>query len=260
MSQAVATHSVGKIAELAGVSVRTLHHYDEIGLLSPGSRTAVGYRRYSEGDMERLQQILFYRELGFALEEIATILDDPRTDAAAHLRRQHRLLTRRVQRLQAMVAAVEYAMEAQQMGLSLTPEERFEVFGDFNPDEYAEEVEQRWGDTEAYRQSQRRTASYTKEDWQRIKVADADLGQRMVAAMQAGVASDSEQAMDLAEEHRGNITRWYYDCIPQIHRGLAEMYISDPRFTATYEHLAPGLAQWVHDAVLANADRQDRQE
>jgi DNA-binding transcriptional MerR regulator len=257
MSQQVASHSVGKVAELAGVSVRTLHHYDEIGLLSPGGRTAVGYRRYSEDDLERLQQILFYRELGFALEEIATILDDPRTDAAAHLRRQHRLLNRQVERLQAMVAAVEYAMEAQQMGLSLTPEERFEVFGDFNPDEYAEEVEQRWGDTEAYRQSQRRTASYTKEDWQRIKAADADLGQRMVTAMQAGVAPDSEQAMDLVEEHRQNITRWYYDCTPQIHRGLAEMYISDPRFTATYEKLAPGLAQWVHDAVLANADRQE---
>jgi MerR family transcriptional regulator, thiopeptide resistance regulator len=256
MSQQVASHSVGKVAELAGVSVRTLHHYDEIGLLSPGSRTAVGYRRYSEDDLERLQQILFYRELGFALEEIATILDDPRTDAAAHLRRQHRLLTRRIERLQAMVAAVEHAMEAQQMGLSLTPEERFEVFGDFNPDDYAEEVEQRWGDTEAYRQSQRRAASYTKEDWQRIKAADADLGQRMVAALQAGVAPGSTQAMDLAEEHRQNITRWYYDCTPQIHRGLAEMYISDPRFTATYERLAPGLAQWVHDAVLANADRQ----
>src|SRR5205823_6930017 len=117
-----------------GVSVRTLHHYDEIGLLTPGDRSPVGYRRYSEQDLERLQQILFYRELGFTLEQIATILDDPRADAAAHLRRQHRLLVRRIERLQAMVAAVEFALEAQQVGISLTPEERFEVFGDHDPE------------------------------------------------------------------------------------------------------------------------------
>ncbi|HSV67328.1 MAG TPA: MerR family transcriptional regulator [Mycobacteriales bacterium] len=251
------SHSVGQVAGLAGVTVRTLHHYDEIGLLSPDGRTSSGYRRYTEADLERLQQILFYRELGFALEEIAAILDDPGADAAVHLRRQHGMLTRRVERLQAMVAAVEHAMEAQQMGISLTPEERFEVFGDVNPEEYAEEAEQRWGGTDAYEQSRRRTATYTKDDWKRIMAAGADLNRRLARAMSDGVPPDGDRALDLAEEHRLSIDQTYYDCSHQMHRGLADMYLADPRFTAYYEKVAPGLAQWLHDAIHANADRAD---
>src|SRR5690606_6950244 len=139
------SYSVGEVARLTGVTVRTLHHYDEIGLLSPSGRTAAGYRQYSEADLERLQQILTYRELGFPLEEIAEIVADPRADALTHLRRQHALLVGRMERLRKMIDAVEFMMEAQQMGIQLTPQERFEVFGDFDPDQYAEEAEQRWG-------------------------------------------------------------------------------------------------------------------
>jgi MerR family transcriptional regulator, thiopeptide resistance regulator len=247
--------TVGRVAELAGVSVRTLHHYDEIGLLSPGDRSPVGYRRYREQDLERLQQVLFYRELGFSLEQIATILDDPQADAGAHLRRQHRLLVRRIERLQAMVVAVEYALEAQQVGISLTPEERLEVFGEDDPEQYAEEAEQRWGHTEAYRQSQQRAGSYTKEDWKQIG-AEADAVTRGLAELfTAGVPAGSPQAMDLAEQHRRHISRWFYDCSYEIHRGLGEMYVADPRFTQHYEKYAPGLAPFVRDAFAANAAR-----
>jgi DNA-binding transcriptional MerR regulator len=145
---------VGQVAGFAGVTVRTLHHYDDIGLLAPGERSHAGHRRYSDADLDRLQQILFYRELGFPLEEVAALLDDPDTDPRAHLRRQHELLTARIEKLQKMAAAVEHAMEARKMGINLTPEEKFEVFGDFDPDQYEDEVRERWGDTDAYRQSQ----------------------------------------------------------------------------------------------------------
>ena len=158
------SYSVGQVADLAGVTIRTLHHYDEIGLLSPSGRSAAGYRIYEEPDLERLQQILFYRELGFALEEIAAIVDDPHTDAVGHLRRQRGLLTERIERLQKMVVAIDYEMEAREMGIKLTPEERLEVFGGFNPEDNAKEAEQRWGGTDAYRQSQRRVSNYTKGD------------------------------------------------------------------------------------------------
>src|SRR3954452_11758466 len=144
-------YTVGKVARLAGVTVRTLHHYDEIGLLSPSERAATGYRRYDERDLDRLQQILYYRELGFSLEEIATILADPRADPVAHLRRQHELLTTRMKRMREMVLAIEFAMEAHKVGIQLTPEERFEVFGGFDPDEHAQEAQERWGDTDAYK-------------------------------------------------------------------------------------------------------------
>jgi DNA-binding transcriptional MerR regulator len=249
------SYSVGQVARLAGITIRTLHHYHEIGLLVPSGHSAAGYRRYSEGDLDRLQRVLFYRELGFPLEEIVTLLDDPTIDAEEHLRRQHDLLNRRIERLMDMVTAVERAMEAHKVGISLTPEERFEVFGEQDPAQYADEVKERWGDTDAYKQSTRRTSRYTKEDWLKIKSETADLHQRMLAAFTGGVAADSEEAMDLAEEHRQQISRWYYDCGYEIHRGLAELYLADERFTRTYDDMAPGLAPFVHDAILANADR-----
>jgi DNA-binding transcriptional MerR regulator len=248
--------NVGEVAALAGVTVRTLHHYDRIGLLSPSERTSAGYRRYTPSDLDRLHQVLVYRELGFPLEEIATLLDDPAADPVAHLRRQLALLRDRLDRTKAMVAAVEKEMEARTMGISLTPEERFEVFGDHDPSQYDAEVEERWGETDAYRESRRRTSSYTKDDWLRIKAEGADVERRFAEALRSGVAADSEQAMDVAEEHRQHISRWFYDCPPQMHAGLGRMYVEDERFTAHYEEIAPGLAQYVSTAVQANAARR----
>src|SRR4051794_12133020 len=247
--------NVGEVAALAGVTVRTLHHYDRIGLLSPSARTAAGYRSYSPTDLDRLHQVLLYRELGFPLEEIVTLLDDPSADPAEHLRRQHRLLRERLERTSAMVAAVEKEMEAHQMGIPLTPEERFEVFGENDPAQYDAEVEERWGETDAYAQSKRRTAAYTKEDWLRIKAEGADVEARFAAALRNGVPADSDRAMDIAEEHRQQISRNFYDCPPEMHAGLGRMYVDDERFTTHYEQMAPGLAQYVSTAVQANAAR-----
>jgi DNA-binding transcriptional MerR regulator len=248
--------TVGELARLAGITVRTLHHYDRIGLVRPSERTSAGYRSYDLRDLDRLQQVLLYRELGFPLEEVATLLDDPGADPAEHLRRQHRLLRERLDRTAAMVAAVEKEMEARAMGISLTPEERFELFGDGFSDEYQAEAEERWGDTEAWAQSQRRTAAYTKDDWVRVKAEADDVERRFADAMRAGVPADSPAALDVAEEHRQHISRWFYDCPPELHAGLGRMYVEDERFTAHYERVAPGLAQYVSTAVQANAARQ----
>ena len=250
------SYTVGAVARLAGVTVRTLHHYDEIGLLTPGARTDAGYRRYGEPDLDRLQRILFYRELGFGLDQIRDVMADGRGSALSHLRRQHGLLRERIGRLERMVLAVEREMEARSMGISLTPEERFEVFGDFNPDDHAAEVEQRWGGTEPYKESQRRTARYTKADWERIKAQGKAATDQVVAAMSGGKPADSPEAMAGAEAHRMQINDAFYECSYEMHVGLAEMYIADPRFTATYEKIAPGLAQYLHDAIKANAARQ----
>ncbi|WP_456578944.1 MerR family transcriptional regulator [Blastococcus sp. SYSU D00868] len=247
---------MGEVAALTGVTVRTLHHYDRIGLLSPSGRSAAGYRRYSADDLDRLHQVLVYRALGFSLEEVAALLDDPSVDPLEHLRRQHRLLLDRLEEHRQLLAAVEKEMEARQMGISLTPEERFEVFGEHDPARYEAEVQERWGETDAYRQSRQRTRGYTKEDWLRIKAEGEALTRRMAEALRAGVAPDSAAAMDLAEEHRQQITRDFYDCPPEMHAGLGRMYVEDERFTATYEAVAPGLARWVSTAVQANAARR----
>jgi DNA-binding transcriptional MerR regulator len=249
--------TVGAVARLAGVTVRTLHHYDAIGLLRASARSKAGYRRYADADLDRLQRILFYRELGFGLDQIRDVMADGDADAVAHLRRQHAMLLDRIGRLRRMAAAVERAMEARTMGISLTPEERFEVFGDHDPDEYAAEVEERWGDTDAYRESQRRVARYTKADWQLIKAQGQAAIEQVVAAMRAGKGADSPEAMSGAEAHRRQIDEAFYPLSYEGHVGLAEMYLADPRFTATYEKVAPGLAQYLHDAIKANAARRN---
>ncbi|WRZ91502.1 MerR family transcriptional regulator [Streptomyces sp. NBC_01007] len=248
-------YSVGQVAGFAGVTVRTLHHYDEIGLLAPGGRSQAGHRRYDDADLDRLQQILFYRELGFPLDEVAALLDDPEADPRAHLRRQYDLLTARIEKLQKMAAAVEHAMEARTMGINLTPEEKFEVFGDKDPEAYAEEAERRWGGTDTYAESQRRAARYTKDDWKRVQAEVASWGERYDALMEAGERPDGERAMDMAEEHRQHITKWFYACTYEIHQGLGGMYVADERFKEFYDSMRPGLAEHLRDAITANAAR-----
>lgn len=252
-------YSVGQVAGFAGVTVRTLHHYDEIGLLVPSERNHAGHRRYSDADLDRLQQILFYRELGFPLDEVAALLDDPEADPRAHLRRQHELLTARIEKLQKMAAAVEHAMEARTMGINLTPEEKFEVFGDKDPEEHAEEAERRWGGTAEYAESQRRAARYTKDDWQRIQAEVASWGERYDVLMEAGEPATGERAMDMAEEHRRHIGKWFYDCSYELHSGLGAMYVSDERFKAYYDSMRPGLAEHLREAITANAARHSQE-
>lgn len=252
---APAEYTVGTVARLSRVSVRTLHHYDEIGLLTPSGRSPAGYRLYSPDDLRRLQQILLYRELDFGLDEIAAMLSDPDAGTDGHLRRQHQLLRARRDRAARLLAAIEREMEARKMGISLTPEEQLEIFGTDKLEEHAAEAAQRWGDTDAWQESRRRTAAYTKQDWITIKAeADANIA-GFADAIRAGAPASGTVAMDLAEEHRQHLRRWFYDCGYDMHRGLAELYISDPRYMASYDEIEPGFSQYVHDAITANADR-----
>ena len=248
------SYSIGQVARLAGVTVRTLHHYDDIGLLVPSGRTSAGYRTYDHTDLQRLQRVLMYRELELSLEDIADLLDGD-ADPIDHLQRQHTHITQRIERLRRLLETLERTMAANKSGVSLTPEEMLEVFGDFDPGQYAAEAEERWGGTDTWRESRRRAAAYTKDDWQRITGEAEATTSAFAAAMRAAAPADSDAVMDLAEDHRRHITRWFYDCSYEMHRGLAEMYTADPRFAATYDKVAPGLAAFIRDAILANADR-----
>jgi MerR family transcriptional regulator, thiopeptide resistance regulator len=246
---------VGAVASLAGVTVRTLHHYDRIGLVVPGTRTAAGYRQYSHPDVRRLQRVLAYRELGLSLDEIARLLDDPAADPLRMLRDQHTAISARIDRLRTIAAVLEETMEAQRMGINLTPGELLEVFGDEHPEQYATEAEERWGDSDPYRQSRQRTSSYTKDDWRRMKAEQEEIEERFAGLLRGGAVADSADAMDAALAHRELITRWFYDCPAERHTGLAQLYVTDPRFRDHYEQRAPGLARFVHDAIAAGAAR-----
>lgn len=253
------SYGVGEVAAMAGTTVRTLHHYDEIGLLRASSRGPNGYRRYTAADLERLQRILFYRELEFGLDRIAAVLDED-GDPLVHLRRQHELLLDRRARLDDLVRTLETTMDAHRSGVNLTPDEMLEVFGGFDPGEHADEVEERWGETDAYRQSQARHRRYTKADYQRMATEQEDLLDRFVAALKAGEPADGEVAMDLAEEARQQIVHWHYELTHAGHRSLASMYLADPRFGAFYTKAADGLDVYVHDAIVANAERHGATE
>jgi DNA-binding transcriptional MerR regulator len=248
--------TIGAIARLAGVTVRTLHHYDRIGLVVPGERTDGGYRLYGRRQVERLQEVLFFRELGFGLEEIRRIVDEPSYDRAAALARQRTLLVERAGHLQDLIEAVDGALDAEKRGTRMTNEEMLEVFGDFDPSQYEEEARQRWGDTEAYRESARRTSRYTKADWQQIGREGAEINAAFLALMEAGSPAADPAAAAVAERHRAYISKWFYECSPEIHAGLGAMYVADPRFTASIDRAGPGLARYMSEAIAANAGRR----
>jgi DNA-binding transcriptional MerR regulator len=247
--------TVGQVAEDLGVTVRTLHHYDEIGLVCPSGRSAAGYRLYSARDLERLQNVVVYRRLGFALEEVGALLDASGADLTSHLQRQRDAVMSRLDELSGLVTAIDRALEKQMSGIQLSRDEQRELFGDGFSEEYAAEAQERWGDTDMWKQSQSRTAGYTKEDWVAVKGEMDAVNAAFVEALRAGEPATSERAMDAAEMHRRHIDDRFYEVTPAFHRNVGDMYVADPRFTQTYEDLEPGLAQYVRDAIHANADR-----
>jgi MerR family transcriptional regulator, thiopeptide resistance regulator len=245
--------TVGAVARLAGVTVRTMHHYDELGLVVPGERSDAGYRLYGREEVERLQEVLFFRELGFSLDEIKEMIDEPGYDRASALERQRDMLVAKADRLLHMVDAVDAAIEAGRRGMNLSEEEMLEVFGDFDPTEHQQEAEERWGHTDAYRESARRTSRYTKADWLEIGREAGEINDAFIDLMQAGVPAAGAEAMAVAERHRGHISKWFYECSYELHAGLAEMYVADVRFTENIDKAAPGLARYMSEAMKANA-------
>ena len=249
------TVTVGDLARLAKISVRTLHHYDEIGLLKPADRSDAGYRLYSADDLERLQVILFFRELGFALPDIARIMNDPSFGRREALLAQRELLAEKARRTEAMLTAIDVTLAAMKKGKTMNKSEMFEVFGGFDPSQYDAEVQQRWGDSEAYRDSAKRTGGYSKEQWKQIKAEGDEIERGLAERLEAGASPDDADVMDLVERHRLHIDRWFYPCSLEMHVGLGEMYVSDARFGAHFDELRPGLAPFIRDAIKANAAR-----
>lgn len=247
--------TVGQVADAFGVTVRTLHHYDETGLLVPSDRSPAGYRLYTQADLDRLQTIVVYRRLGFTLADVARLLAGDGS-TVEHLRRQRASVMSRLEELSGLVHAIDRALEAHMKGYRITPEEQRELFGAEFDEGYATEAEQRWGESAAWETSQRRARSYSREQWEAIKAEGDRVNARYVQLMQAGEPADGSAAMDVAEEARQHICRWFYDCPRPMHAGIAELYVTDPRFQATYEKVAPGLAAYVHQAVTANARRE----
>ncbi|MFI8455318.1 MerR family transcriptional regulator [Kitasatospora sp. NPDC085464] len=251
--------SVGQVSGFAGVTIRTLHYYDRSGLLSPSERSPAGYRLYNGADLARLQQILFYRELGFPLDEIGDILADPQANALDHLLARRQALTEQITRLQKLVDVAERAIEVRRTGVELGPEERFEVFGDVVFDlSYAADAHLKWGERESHREALARAATHSKEDWRQLMTEAAEWRGRLLAAFDDGLPADHGVVLDLAEEHRRHITRWFTPCPPEMHCRIADDYEADARAFALVVPAAeqrPGLAGYLRTAIGRNADR-----
>lgn len=212
-----------------------------------------GYRLYGHEELEQLQQILLDRDLDFSLDAIARILLDPSFDRRAELVAQREQLAARAGRMQAILAAIDTALDALAKGEPMNEADMFEVFGDFDHRQYEAEAKERWVDGDAYKDSARRTARYTKDDWKQIKAegdsVTRDLGERLAAG--ANPADADIQA--LVERHRIQIDKWFYPCSVEMQVNLGEMYVADPRFSATYDRYQPGLARFLRDAIRVRA-------
>ena len=243
--------TVGDLARLTGVTVRALHHYDEIGLVRPSGRTDAGYRLYSDADVVRLQQVLLFRELGLPLDEIAAVLDD--TARRDEVLREHRsvLVTKRA-RLDAMVAAVDAALSTLEKGHPMQPDDVKTMFDGFDHTQYEQEAKDRWGDTSAYQESARRTKQSGKAEWDQIQRDWTAIYRAMAELMAAGTPVTDARVQALVEQHRAHIDRWFYPCSVEMHKNLGTMYVADARFAANLDKTAPGFAQYLSDAIAAS--------
>ena len=238
--------TVKEFAALTGVSIRTLHYYDEIGLLRPASVTESGYRLYGQQELERLQQILFMRELRFSLKEIAQILDDPTFDKRQALHQHRQLLLLQRQRLDELIRLADNTLKGgSQMNFDLLKHDPAREM----QEEYANEVRQRWGNTEAYAESQRKTAGYQKSDWQNLLSGMESIFDRFADLAREGADPAGIEAQELVESWRCYISENMYTCTPEILRGLGQMYVCDERFTKNLDSHGEGCAQFMSRAI-----------
>lgn len=243
--------TVGEVSRLLGVSVRTLHYWEERGLVSPSTRSWSEYRLYADRDIAKLQQIMVYRATGMSLNRIAEVMTESE-DKIIHLRRQRDLLMEKQSELGVMLQALDQLLEDAMGENNLSVEDIAGILGDSNFPAYQEEAERRWSDTEDWKISRKRLAAKSSEDWQQLKDYTDSVEGSLAQAMQKGVQPESAEAQELAEAHRQLLSA-YYPVSHSKHVILARMYVEDPRFKEHYDHRQPGLAQWLKEIIDANA-------
>lgn len=236
--------TVNEVSKLTGISVRTLHYYDEIGLLLPAELTESGYRLYDKGNLLKLEQILFLKEMGFELKQIKVILEDPHYDMQKALRKQREILRLKSERLHAIMTLIDEKLEGDEY-MNFKAFDMKEI--ERAQEKFKEEVEERWGQTDAYKENARRTSGYKKEDWQNIMASMNDIFKALACHMGEDVSC--KEVQDLIEAWRAHITKYFYECTPEILSGLGDMYVMDERFTNNINQYGEGLAQFMDDAI-----------
>jgi DNA-binding transcriptional MerR regulator len=244
--------TAGQAADKLGVTIRTLHHWDEIGLASPSARTARGYRLYGASDLARLQRVLIYRELGLSLDEIRGLVNSKTRQPIQLLREQHDQVLKHIERLQARATGLGRMIAAHERGVLLTTEQQAAIFGsDWKP-EWIARAQKRWGETPQWSEYAERAAQRSAEDWADITKNSQDVENQLAAAFDSGVLPGSAEANALAELHRTSLCEYFY-LSREMQVCLGRMYEADPEFASHYDRLRPGLTAWLRLTIDANA-------
>ena len=234
---------INEFAKLTGVSVRTLHYYDEIGLLVPAYVDEFsGYRYYDEESLFRMQEILFYRELDFSLKSIKEIISSPNYDKNKALNEQKEMLILKKERLERLISAIDGAKEGEN------------VMSEFNNNElekYKAEVKEKWGNTDAYKEHIEKTKDYKKDKWNSLAIDMDNIMAEFAISMKNGNKPDSFQALELVKMLQNHITQNYYLCTNDILLGLGQMYVADERFKSNIDKHAFGTAEFIKEAINA---------
>ncbi|NTU25970.1 MerR family transcriptional regulator [Bacillus tequilensis] len=250
-------YQVKQVSEMAGVSIRTLHHYDDIQLLNPSALTDAGYRLYSDTDLERLQQILFFKEIGFRLDEIKEMLDHPNFDRKAALQSQKDMLMKKKQRMEEMIQTIDRTLQSIEGGELLNKRDLFAGLSMKDIEEhqqtYADEVRRLYG-REVAEETEKRTSAYSADDWRAIMAEFNLIYRRIAERMEHGPGDPEVQAAVGA--FRDHICQYHYDCTLDMFRGLGEVYITDERFTDSINQYGEGLAAFLRKAIITYCDHQ----
>lgn len=247
------SYTVQQLATLAGISVRTLHYYDEVKLLSPARVAKNDYRFYEESELLKLQQILFFRELDFSLDDIGRILSSPYFDMKTALLDQKKLIQLKRNRLDKLVQTIDTTIKKINKETIMPDKDLYGSFSTEEAETYAKEAKDRWGNTDAYKQSQERVQKMGKAGIAKVMAEANALNQELATAMKAGQGPKSEPAQKLIARHYNGL-RAFYEPNLEMYVGLAKMYVDDPRFAANYEKVATGLAQYLRDGMLYFAE------
>jgi len=245
-------YTIQKMAKLAGISTRTLRYYDEIGLLKPARINSSGYRIYGEKEVDRLQQILFYKELEFDLEEIKRIMNSPDFDELEALKGHREKLAERSKQLQMLISTIEKTIAYKERKISMSDQEKFEGFKkkliEENERKYGKEIRKKYGE-EAVNRSNRKVGNMTQEEYQELMKLEDALYETLSQALKTGDPA-GKLAQKAADLHRKWISFYWDDYSKEAHAGIAQMYVEDERFKAFYDQKEPGTAAFLRDAIL----------
>ena len=245
-------YTVSQLARMAGISVRTLHHYDQIGLLKPPARTKAGYRLYGEAELLRLQQILFFKELDMPLAEVRQILDDPGFDQVTALEHHRQMLHRRMERLARLLTTIDRTIDKlTEDDMTLTDEELYAGFSTEQIERYKREAREMY-DPGLVEESERRVKRMSREQWQAVGAEGEAVTIGMAALTDRDPGDPEVQAM--VARHHAWIEN-FYPCSAEIYRGLGQGYVEHPEFRAFYEKARPGLAEFMSAAMNVYADQ-----